>query len=230
MLSVIRQPAVRSAFTMMEVMVALVILSVALFTVVGQFASVRSTQVATESTEAVERIVQSLVERLNSSTWANLGTSEAPWSWARYENGTGRAPMTEGATNAEDNLVELGLLNRSTAPKDLRVYFEYWRAVSSVDGSGNIIASEPGILDAYDPGAVVVTGLAAEVAEYESRVYINPNQKNLGFKAVYGIWNTASVNSVSPTTLMNERPLLVRIVATWDSGTQRREVLTGRGP
>ncbi len=150
------------ALTLVEVTIALTVLLSALLLIVGQFQNLRMVQASTQSTASADRILLSLVERLNAVSWSDLGTNVAPWSAPRYEPGTGVAscpPLSEGTAVVDDNIRELGLANESTGLPDLKIYVEYWRAVDYRDGSGAVDTTRPGALESsYDTRPVPSSG------------------------------------------------------------------------
>lgn len=242
-----------SGFTIIEVVIALTVLVGALLLTVGQHANVASMQRRTQETAAIDRIIQSLVNRVNSVTWSHLATSRAPWSIARYETldatnsyhvmiGTnesvGRDPMTfdvaDPADDQLDDLVQLGLSsNYDGAPHDLRIYLEYWRAMDFVDPAG---APQEGLLDEdVDSGD-----------DFRAVAYNNPLRKELGLRSTFALtgWDPSDISEGNSPGLRSSvidptHPLLIRIIAVWEdvdpdptrySPRQRRELFTARAP
>jgi prepilin-type N-terminal cleavage/methylation domain-containing protein len=233
-------PAIQRArlrgFTLLEVMIGVTILVGALLAVVGQYVNVRSTQISTEQSLIIDRLMQSLTERVNAANWINLGTIEAPWSLGRYEYDNRSPtpsdakhtlpPLTEAAANTRDNLIHQGLLAQASGLTDLKVYFEWWRAVD--------VTNDAGVPDTSRPGAL--TGVYASKEAFLAGVYRSATDPTMGLKSAFDLrptWDpvqTAASNS--PTRQVGDNdPLLIRIVVTWNDGMpRRREIISGRHP
>jgi prepilin-type N-terminal cleavage/methylation domain-containing protein len=241
-----------AGFTLIEVVIALTVLVGALMLTVGQHANVATMQRRTQETAAVDRIIQSLVNRVNSVTWSHMATTRAPWSIARYETldatnsfhvmiGTnesvGRDPMTFNVTNPAndqfDDLVQLGLTSSLDGPHDLRIYLEYWRAMDYIDPTG---VPQDGLLDEdVDSGS-----------DFRAVAYNDPMRKELGLRAGFALagWDPSDTSEGNSPGLRSSvidptHPLLIRIIAVWEDGDpdptrfsprQRRELFTARAP
>lgn len=228
------QLRLRHGFTIIETTIAMTVLVAAVLVVVGQFQNVRSIQRTSRSDAMVDQLVNSMIERLTSVKWDDLGTSRAPWSVPRYESGAGSPPMTEFAANNDDNLTRLGLLSTGTDMEKLNVYVEYWRGVDFRDSSGNIDSSKPGALE---------TAFTTS-AGFKAGIYMDPANPDAGLKATFRLagWTAptsvaAATAGTSPTTQVGpDDPLLIRIVATWGTLQSngkplfRRESFTARAP
>ena len=243
---------IQAGFTIIEVVIAMTVMVGALVLTVGQHANVVSMQRRTQEASAVDRIIQSLVNRVNSVTWSHLGTSRAPWSIGRYETldatdsfhvmiGTsesvGRDPMTfnvaNGANDQFDDLVLLGLTSSLDGPSDLRIYLEYWRAMDYVDPTG---VQQEGLLDEEVDNS----------GEFRAMAYNDPMRKELGLRSTFALtgWDPSDISEGNSPGLRSSvidptHPLLIRIVAVWEDGDpdptrfaprQRREIFTARAP
>lgn len=239
-------PAATAGFSLIEVMIALTVLVGALMIIVGQHANVASLQRQTQQNASIDRIVQTLVNRVNAETYGNLATINAPWSIARYEtldgsnlhlslgdtSADGRDPMTALAADPLDNLVDLGLTRGQDVPDDLRIYFEYYRAKDFTDPSG----TQEGLLEAKVDGS----------QEFKTRAYVSPAGPVPVLKTKWRLagWDEEDTSvSNSPGMLANvmdpTHPLLIRIIAVWEDQdpsptiyrpVQRRELFTARAP
>lgn len=224
----------RAGFSLLEVTIALAILISTVLLVVGQFANVANLQRSTEVSATVDRVLQSLVERVNAVDFTHLGTTRAPWSVARYEltTITSRPPMQIRAADTRDHLVALGLVPTDGLIDDLRIFFEYYRAVDFTDGAGVL---QEGLLD--EPLPAVPSAAPDHATAWRAVCYTDPGQPAAGVRTIFrlGGWtqsNTAETNSPGLVSglLGPSDPLLIRLIAVWDGGAQRRELFTARSP
>lgn len=199
----------RTGFTIVEVMIALMILSVAMAGLVGHLvnqAHMRTT-IATAST--AEGIVRGMVERVTSAPWERLGTSQAPWSLPRFRetptSPAGRAPLTE------TDLRSLGIIERTSKLENIHVYVEYYRAVNAKDSEGNPIAGQVGVMDYMSANG------ATDSTDFRSTMLIRPEDWRYGVKSdfVFTGWTHASDTSGIANRVGDNDPIIVRVILTW---------------
>lgn len=224
----------RSGMSILEVSVALVVLTGALLLTVGQYANVTALQRQTETSTNIDRVVRGMVERINAVTWSHLSTTRAPWSLARYEaGGATNPPIAPAAADPDDDLQALGLAENGSVPADLRIFVEYYRAVDFTGADGVL---RRGLLQ----------DSALSTAAFRQRAYATPGQPAQGVDGEFDFraagWSPTApaegAGITTQTTLIDPtHPVVVRIVAAWDYDNatppvarQRREVFTARAP
>lgn len=232
----------RAGFSLLEVTIALAILISTVLLVVGQFANVANLQRSTEQSAAIDRVLQGLVERINAVDFTHLGTTRAPWSVASYELTTiaSRPPMQLRAASSTYDLQALGLVPTSGLVDDLRIYFEYYRAVDFTNGAGVL---QEGLLDEPLPSTAVdippPTTYEAPDKETAWRMvcYTDPMQPAAGVRPIFRLspWTPSDTTETNSPGLVSgllgpSDPLLIRLIAVWDGGAQRRELFTARSP
>lgn len=77
----------RAAMTLIELMIALVVLVVAIGTAVSQMAVLKETRRNAQEQEAAQGLAQSISERIQGARWADLGTDQARYSYPRLDRG-----------------------------------------------------------------------------------------------------------------------------------------------
>ncbi|MCS6970845.1 MAG: prepilin-type N-terminal cleavage/methylation domain-containing protein [Planctomycetota bacterium] len=240
-------------FSLIEVIITLSILVAALLLIVGQQANILTLQRSTRDSGQVDRVLQALINRFQTTPASHLATERAPWSIARYEQVSGlppshlplgasirgRDPLTTQSRNffgnpvpPLDHLVALGLCAGSDVPADLRVYVEYYRALSYTDAAG---VQRLGMLDLGTTSG----------AAFRAGVYNDPVQPAFGIRPAYQLegWDPRDVSANNNPWMRGlipaEHPLAIRVIAVWDDADpdpalyrprQRRELFTAKAP
>ncbi len=75
----------RKGFSILEVLVATVILAVCLMTMFGTIVGLGKSHQAARETAKVQEVAQLMAERIQGASWHRLGVPEEPWSWFRRE-------------------------------------------------------------------------------------------------------------------------------------------------
>jgi type II secretory pathway pseudopilin PulG len=225
--------------TLMELSLAVVVLTVGMLTALGQISSLRGARIAAQEAVAVHAVVSALAERIQGARWDTLGATTAPWSINRTEPNAGVGTVTKPLVDDSDisafdenddgtlteseidsgrlsrGLQTLGIISEPTTVADLRVYVEYYRAVTMRDGDGNPISTAPGMMSGQD-----IT--YDSIDEFTRRFRFNLRQEDLpaaerstilAHRATYRLDTTQS-----PIGLVGENePIIVRILATWST-------------
>ena len=128
--------------TLLEVMVALAILSFAVIAMMGNIATLDRAHRAAKETAVAQQLAQVLAERFQGATWHTLGQGAEHWSYHRRQRaGAGNPPLSEtDATTVAgvrvNNLEGLGLLTAPSGLRDLKVYVEYYAMGLCQDAGG----------------------------------------------------------------------------------------------
>jgi hypothetical protein len=216
----------RWGMTMVEVSIALAILTIAIGSLVSFAGTQSMARSSTEGQTQAAELARALSERLQSARWEWLGTNRLPWSYGRYVDGSGHGPMTLTDTDSADNLRTLGLVPRQLDLPNLQVYFEWYRGLDALDDAGLAIATEPGVLSSG----------ATTTGAFRSLVRVDPADNLSAFKTVYrpaldgASWTPGGLDS--PTAFVQAgMPLVARIVVRWGLDSVRTiEVITARSP
>jgi prepilin-type N-terminal cleavage/methylation domain-containing protein len=194
----------RSGFSLIEVLLALTVLAVGIFTCMGTIASMAQARNLARESSTLEGILSELTERIHGCRWEALGTSQLRWSLPRHNAAAGAVnpPLTE------NDLLELGILSKPVGFRNLRIYFEYFRAMKrSVPGS----AVQNGMMDGE---GVAYSNLSALRANWG-----NPETRNL-----YRLSDASA-----PTGQVDEdQPVIVRIELVTDDLAKPLVIFTGR--
>ena len=183
----------RSGFSLLEVMVALSILGVGMAVVSANWATLFSMRRSVGDQQQALAALSTVAERIASADWAGLGTDAAPWSRGRYFDRDGSTtiglpPLSENPSNQREHLRAQGLLAMGTGLNNLKIYVEYYRAVSQGASAG------------------VLTPATADVnsAAFRTRIASRSNR------------NDMRLDSATPTAAVGEDdPVFVRLLATW---------------
>lgn len=125
----------RMGFTLIEVMIAMAVLTVGMFGVLSMIPTLSSARTLALEMVVARQVASSLAERIQGATWKELGgTQQNPgtynteaWSLPRYREGTPiNPPMTQNDINPYHNLISTGLLAQTAGVPDLKVYLEYY--------------------------------------------------------------------------------------------------------
>ena len=108
-------------FSLLEVMIAVAIMSGCLAIMVGQVYTLDKAQQATRQMARVQEVAQVMAERVLGAPWTELGTTTQRWSWHRRDDAAALNPPLN-----ENDLETLGLLQGRSGLANLRVYVEYF--------------------------------------------------------------------------------------------------------
>lgn len=220
----LHRPTPRLAMSLLEVMIALSVLTIGIFASLSHFMTLSSMRKQTGEIATARNIVAALAERFQGCRWEVVGVSTAPWSLPRAEPGSvttvANDPMMDDASlSAADRplrgLQSLGLAQEASNLPDLRVYVEYYRALTILDESGNADTTKPGIMD-REPGGTTYANADAFESSYhfESRwdgLPVTLAATTAAARATYRLAATAL-----PTAQVGENdPVCIRILATW---------------
>ncbi len=206
----------RSAFTLIEIMVTMTVMAVGLMAVLSSISTLNSARQATVENLRVNALLRTLVDRVQGAQWSDLTTTRLPWSRVRlfedHSLGNGDAlPMTQ------TDLVTYGLLSQPIltdgSTTELKVYFEYYRAISYRDGNGDAVLGKEGVSEDVSISSVSAAGSVMHSAPKRSLYRLKPTSDVLGL--------------ADPDLLGADDPVLIRIVVEL-SPTRHMEIITGR--
>jgi hypothetical protein len=149
--SVARTPGRAAGLTMIEIMLAVVVLTIGIMGVLSNIPTLNSARnLAIEMAQA-QQIAAIMSERLMGTAWNDLGgqNSGNQWSLPRYApdpDGDGTTVTTlnpplkdNNAASANDDLVGLGILSQKSGVPDLKVYVEYYDGTAILGGVGSAV-------------------------------------------------------------------------------------------
>ena len=192
----------RRGFSLMEVMMALIILSVGLLALVGNHSTLGSARRTIGSESRAQAMVKAVSERLASDSFTALGTG-ANWSAGRFmDGGLGRAPFTETAANDQDSLMKQGFITQDSGIEHLRIYIEYYRGLTSFDIPGDPSSKRIGLLDGGNVGGQFGSLTGTDSFNAFFRIRANRDAARLA-------QNPPSIAIISGD------PMVIRVVALW---------------
>ncbi len=113
--------------TLVEVMIALVVLVVAIGAMLSTIVNLDHAHRAAKETATAQRLAQVMVERFQGASWHSLGQTAQPWSWHRRDDGAAlNPPLTDDDADPASSLPALGILDGPSGLAGLRVYVEYY--------------------------------------------------------------------------------------------------------
>lgn len=214
-----RPSPVRSVgLSIVEVLIALSIISVGILALLSSISTLSSSRNAVDSDIQVQMLVRGIAERIQSENWTTLGSdapglTSAPWSVMRCFNvpvHTGPSdtsfnnpPLTQSATAAADNLLSQRFLTHPLPQRNLRVFVEYYRALD-IPASATLpapILSGPGLMD----------GSVASLTRYASADASISAFRNPSYRTLTRLLSNRPTAIIRPSD-----PLLIRIMAVWD--------------
>jgi len=136
--------AVRAGLSLVEVMCAMVVISVALLAAIGQMQIVNTSSDIANQHARVQEVAHSLLDRIVGCDPAKLGGAEIPWSIPCYEDivSPGTLPLDEGA-DVTRNIKDLGVIQQGSGLDNLKIYVEYYRGLEEPLGATTV----PGVMD-----------------------------------------------------------------------------------
>lgn len=199
-------------FTIIEVMISLAILAVGVAAILTHMFTLKSVRDASRDAAIVENVANELIERFSGARWEVLGTTSVVWSVHRpYTILAVGNPLTDTNDGSINSLVTIGVLKQPTGMKDLRVYIDYYRAMSEVDTAGLPIPGQMGLMDGEDVTYISLSGLKAIWRDETSLLPYRLDP------------------SINPTTQVSEnRPVLIRILITSADLVRPLVFFTGR--
>lgn len=198
----------RRGFTLVEVMLAVVVLAGALTVMVGDFLTSQQGREVARQQVLAQEIGRSLLMRLQGAPVARLGVATDPWGLARHEGGGTPAPLVDDGSLGANDLVTLGIRSTTGNLPGLRIFVEYYRGIATPDPSSGNPALLPGVMDALPVGA-------------------DPTQSYSQLRT--GAWLPRRLSAALPPAAQvpANSPVLIRIIVVWDD-IKRIELHGGR--
>jgi len=204
-----KDASLRRGFTLVEVMLAVVVLAGALTVMVGDFLTSQQGREVARQQVLAQEIGRSLLMRLQGAPVARLGVATDPWGLARHEDAATPNPLVDdGSLDPNDDLVALGIRSTTGNLPGLRIFVEYYRGIASPDSSTGNPALLPGVMDALPAGA-------------------DPTQSYSQLRT--GVWLDRRLSAAIPpgSQVPVNTPVLIRLIVLWD-GIHRIELHGGR--
>ena len=201
----------RSAFSMIEVMVAVAVVAIGLMALLEGIATQKVARDGVRDSQRVAALLTALNERLISQEWRTLGVDgpndPAGTGWSTPTPFDIANPLAGGKPEAL--LLRHGLLVQPTGLQNLRVYVEYYRAETQFGGAR-------GLLD-NDTGGFVSNRPRQFANELEART-------GLPTRLVQ-----AQRFDTNPTAVIGSgEPLAIRVVVAWRADAAGSQVFGGR--
>ena len=183
---------VRAGMSLVEVMCAMVVISVALLAAIGQMQIVNTSSDIANQHARIQEVAHSLLDRIVGSDPANLGGAAIPWSQPRYEDTvTGNNPPLDESGGADD-LKVLGVIQQSSGLPSLKIYVEYYRGLEEPLGATTV----PGVMD------------TAFIDAHDFTVKF----QDLTFRTDRRLSTTPPIIS----QVVAENPVVIRLIIIWD--------------
>lgn len=195
----------RVGMSLVEVMCALSVITVALLAALGQMQVVNSTADNAADHARIQEIGHSLLDRIVGADPMKLATNELAWSLPRYEDVVvgNNPPLTQTTAIAQDNIITQQLSQQGVGLRNLAIYVEYYRGLEEPNGAGTV----PGVMDGtYANSGDFTTQFRA--ATYRAARRLDPAQTVM-------------------TQVVAENPVVIRLIMTWDPG-QRLELFAAK--
>ncbi len=197
----------RSAFSMIEVMVAVAVVAIGLMALLEGIATQKVARDGVRDSQRVAALLTALNERLISQEWRTLGTSwSAPTQFDMTNPLAGGIPERD-PNRSDGDLLKHGLLVQPTGLQNLRVYIEYYRAETKFGGGR-------GLLD-NDTGSYVSNRPRQFANELEART-------GLPTRLIQ------AERFINPTSIESGEPLAIRVVVAWRADAAGSQVFGGR--
>jgi len=180
-------------------MISLAVLATGIMAIIGHIGTLKLARDSAYDISVIDNLASELTDRIQGGRWEVLGAPGAAWTLPRPFTGAlpgHNPPMTDTAANSQDNLVSIGLLRRKTFIPNLKVYVDYYRAVTSYDDAGVVIPGQEGLMD----------------GEKNTYTQVSPIWKNESSLTPF-LLDPGSI----PTTLVGvSDPIIIRITITSD--------------
>ncbi len=210
----------RSGMSLMEVIVAIAILSVTLSGVVGLIGNQSVNMQQADYRRLASDVAQSLSLRIRTARWEWLGTDRLPWSYGRYVDGSGHPAMRYNALahglSADDDLVTTGVVPADLQIRNLHLWVEWYRAVDATDSAGIPVAGEDGL---FDEGAT-------SSKAFRAFTVVDPSDPFSSIQTRFRpsldgtAWNPAGTTALA-NSVVDGHPLAARLVLAWGEPEDR---------
>ena len=190
----------RAGLSLVEIMCAMVVISVALLAAIGQMQIVNTSSDIASQHARIQEVAHSLLDRIVGSDPAKLGGTEIPWSIPCYEDvvSPGTAPLDEG-TVLPRNLQNLQVIQQKSGLPKLKIYVEYYRGLQEPSG----LSTVPGVMDT---------------------AFADANDFRVKFQnATFRLNRRLNPNLPIITQVVAENPVVIRLIIIWNPG-QRIEL------
>ena len=209
-----RTAPIAHGFTIIEVMISLSIMAIGISAILSHMMTLKSVREASRDAVILENLVGELVERFSGSRWEVLGTTASKWSLPRPAIATAGAagPMTDSIIPSDNSLISLGILQKPTGIRDLKIYIDYYRGMTEYDdATGAVIPNKLGLMD-------------GEAAAFNNLSELNAVWRNNAALAAYRLDPT----TIPTQQVAEDRPIVIRILLTSSELAQPLVFFTGR--
>lgn len=213
---------IRLGMSLVEAIIAVAVLATGICGALSMIDVMSKARRQVSEEEQVQKLVQSVVARLQTESWTSLGTSSTAaatatgsvYSAPRFFNlaaGGNGPPLTETATNPRDNLVALGFIPKPTGVRNLAIYIEYYRAVTF---NGN-----PGLMDRT----------YAQVGDFRTWFQNSSNRATVRIGPPTASFPPTAAWFTEGGYIGEDDPVSIRVFATWgDAASRKMEVFLSR--
>jgi prepilin-type N-terminal cleavage/methylation domain-containing protein len=208
-----------AGFSLLEVMIASVVVAVAALSLIGYHGHLQQLRQQSAQMNRLNAIGRSIIDQIVTRDSATLGVnSSSTLKWARprfmpisgLPTGTNyNPPLTEGASNPDNDLLATGLITEPTGIPNLQVYIEYYFGASS-GATGGV----NGIFDDHNFNSTIVN--VNGKLDVTSPDKFRSAMSNPTFLAQYRI---DPANAPQNQVSSNDN-LLIRVVLVWGDGQQ----------
>lgn len=128
-----------AAFTLVEVMIAVAVLTIGMFGVLSMIPTLSKARESAVEMVIARQLAATIAERIQGTAWKDLGGTTTQiggavninaWSLPRYRDKTVpvNPPLTETDPDPNNNLIACAILSQRAGVPDLKVYVEYYDA------------------------------------------------------------------------------------------------------
>ncbi len=224
----------RGAFSLLEIMIAMALLATAMVAVLSNVYSLNAAQIAGREEAKIQILANQMIERVMGANFVSMGQAisatiqadQNAWSWHRRATcapGTTapvNLPLAENIpatdpTYATRDLVALGLEDKPSGIKDLRIYLEYYSMNIMTDLANAANAgqdpratwkAEVGDVTKTDPTTSPPTVPATASPTTASAIFPPENSSGVG---------AIDLGNIKSNTTSQNDAVLVRIVVFW---------------
>ncbi len=212
----------RSAFSILEVMIAITILAVVMAATAASMGSLVGLRRYSADTAEILVLSKGLLERFAGADPAMLGDASLPWSVSCYKDTGIDSGSPFGVAINSSDCIAYGLSTKPPVYGDLKIYIEYYLAEQQIDANSLGI----GPMGIYDDPAGPFAGIAADQGYLAFQKLFADTSAGANFRKNY--WIKPGANGRISDVVQTNTPILIRVLFTRTSDpAYRQQFITG---
>ncbi len=212
----------RSAFSILEVMIAITILAVVMAATAAAMGSLVGLRRYSADTAEILVLSKGILERFAGADPTLLGDASLPWSVACYKDGAIDAGAPFGVAINSSDCIAYGLSTKPPVYSDLKIYIEYYLAEQQLDANG----LGTGSMGIYDDPSGPFNGVTADQGYVAFQRLFAETTAGATFRQRY--WIKPGGNGRICDVVQTNTPVLIRVLFTRTTDpSYKQQFITG---